>query len=102
MNPQIYVEIGFKFRTKEIPISLHKGVLSCFFNHYFYTTIYDIQSITVKQQPHNVPVLNILMQSVSTPNNPKINDSGPCVRGRALHDTSTSLEPCERYGTCGN
>lgn len=85
MNPQISVEIGFKFRINEIPISLHKGVLSCFFNHSFYTTIYEIQSITVKQQPHNVPVLNILMQSVSTPNNPKTYDSGPCFRGRALH-----------------
>lgn len=62
MNPKISEEIGFKFRTNEIPISPHKGALSCFFNHSFYTTIYDIQSITVKQQPHNnVPVLNILM-----------------------------------------
>lgn len=101
MIPKISEEIGLKFRTNEIPISPHKGVLSCFFNHSFYTTIYDIQSITVKQQPHNEPVLNILMQSVSTPNNPKTYDSGPCFRGRALHDTSTSLEPCERYGTCG-
>lgn len=49
MNSQISEEIGFKFRTNEIPISLHKGVLSCFFNHSFYTTIYDIQSITQLQ-----------------------------------------------------
>lgn len=42
---------------------------------------------TVKQQTHNVPVLNILMQSVSTLNNVKSNDSGPSFRGRALHDT---------------
>lgn len=87
MNPQISEEIGFKFRTHEIPISPHKGVFSCFFNHSLYTTIYEIQSVTVKQQPHNVPVLNILMQYVSTPNNPKTYDSGPCFRGRALHDT---------------